>query len=183
MRSVLNHSRSRIPLQESTWNAWSLLWFSTIMLWGSCLLLSQHYYTSQTWPRCLCSLIVVVSAANIHCVYSAVVVLFPHTLVLCEWRPNTQCSSSSFFFSAYHRHSTPHAFNYIEPLPPSSGSLSQKQRSTSTPNVHMVSSSLPVGGASSEVRSLNPSREFAFFFILLLYSQERLYLYAGTSIV
>ncbi|MCI4390234.1 hypothetical protein PGIGA_G00120250 [Pangasianodon gigas] len=52
--------------------------------------------------------------------------------------------------SAHHRHSTPHAFNYIAPLPPSSGSLSQKQRSTSTPNVHMVSSSLPAGGASSE---------------------------------
>ncbi|XP_060766034.1 RAF proto-oncogene serine/threonine-protein kinase [Neoarius graeffei] len=52
--------------------------------------------------------------------------------------------------SAYHRHSTPHAFHYIAPLPPSSGSLSQKQRSTSTPNVHMVSSSLPAGGASSE---------------------------------
>ncbi|TSW08312.1 RAF proto-oncogene serine/threonine-protein kinase [Bagarius yarrelli] len=51
--------------------------------------------------------------------------------------------------SAHHRHSTPHAFNYIAPLPPSSGSLSQKQRSTSTPNVHMVSSQ-PVGGASSE---------------------------------
>lgn len=70
------------------------------------------------------------------------------------------------FFSAYHRHSTPHAFNYIAPLPPSSGSLSQKQRSTSTPNVHMVSCSLPVGGALSEVRSPHPSDITKLFFSL-----------------
>ncbi|XP_062843127.1 RAF proto-oncogene serine/threonine-protein kinase [Trichomycterus rosablanca] len=52
--------------------------------------------------------------------------------------------------SSHYRHSTPHAFNYIEPLPPSSGSLSQKQRSTSTPNVHMISSTLPAGSLPFE---------------------------------
>uniref|UniRef100_A0AAY4DI27 RAF proto-oncogene serine/threonine-protein kinase n=1 Tax=Denticeps clupeoides TaxID=299321 RepID=A0AAY4DI27_9TELE len=48
-------------------------------------------------------------------------------------------------------HSTPHAFNYITPCPPSAGALSQRQRSTSTPNVHMVSTSLPVDGRAIEV--------------------------------
>uniref|UniRef100_A0AAR2IQP0 RAF proto-oncogene serine/threonine-protein kinase n=1 Tax=Pygocentrus nattereri TaxID=42514 RepID=A0AAR2IQP0_PYGNA len=55
-------------------------------------------------------------------------------------------SLSRFPASTHHRHSTPHAFNYITPAPPAEGSLSQKQRSTSTPNVHMVSTTLP-GGA------------------------------------
>uniref|UniRef100_A0AAY4DHZ4 RAF proto-oncogene serine/threonine-protein kinase n=1 Tax=Denticeps clupeoides TaxID=299321 RepID=A0AAY4DHZ4_9TELE len=53
--------------------------------------------------------------------------------------------------SSHHRHSTPHAFNYITPCPPSAGALSQRQRSTSTPNVHMVSTSLPVDGRAIEV--------------------------------
>uniref|UniRef100_A0A8C5D5Y2 RAF proto-oncogene serine/threonine-protein kinase n=1 Tax=Gouania willdenowi TaxID=441366 RepID=A0A8C5D5Y2_GOUWI len=43
-----------------------------------------------------------------------------------------------------HRYSTPHAFNYTTPYPPTGGGLSQRQRSTSTPNVHMVSTTLPV---------------------------------------
>uniref|UniRef100_A0A8B9J9S5 RAF proto-oncogene serine/threonine-protein kinase n=1 Tax=Astyanax mexicanus TaxID=7994 RepID=A0A8B9J9S5_ASTMX len=46
--------------------------------------------------------------------------------------------------SSLHRHSTPHAFNYSTAYPPSGGALSQRQRSTSTPNVHMVSTALPV---------------------------------------
>ncbi|XP_035799276.1 raf-1 proto-oncogene, serine/threonine kinase a isoform X4 [Amphiprion ocellaris] len=41
------------------------------------------------------------------------------------------------FPSSAHRYSTPHAFNYTTPYPPTGGGLSQRQRSTSTPNVHM----------------------------------------------
>ncbi|XP_053279855.1 raf-1 proto-oncogene, serine/threonine kinase a isoform X1 [Pleuronectes platessa] len=48
------------------------------------------------------------------------------------------------FPSSAHRYSTPHAFNYTTPYPPTGAGLSQRQRSTSTPNVHMVSTTLPV---------------------------------------
>ncbi|KAM9327234.1 RAF proto-oncogene serine/threonine-protein kinase isoform 3-T3 [Gastrophryne carolinensis] len=48
--------------------------------------------------------------------------------------------------SSQHRYSTPHAFNFTTPTPSSEGSLSQRQRSTSTPNVHMVSTTMPVDG-------------------------------------
>uniref|UniRef100_A0A669C5R0 RAF proto-oncogene serine/threonine-protein kinase n=1 Tax=Oreochromis niloticus TaxID=8128 RepID=A0A669C5R0_ORENI len=47
-----------------------------------------------------------------------------------------------------YRYSTPHAFNYA---PPTGGGLSQRQRSTSTPNVHMVSTTLPVDSSVIEV--------------------------------
>ncbi|KYO49027.1 serine/threonine-protein kinase B-raf [Alligator mississippiensis] len=43
-----------------------------------------------------------------------------------------------------HRYSTPHAFTFNASNPSSEGSLSQRQRSTSTPNVHMVSTTVPV---------------------------------------
>ncbi|KAM4651862.1 RAF proto-oncogene serine/threonine-protein kinase isoform 1-T1 [Discoglossus pictus] len=46
--------------------------------------------------------------------------------------------------SSQHRYSTPHAFTFITSSPPSECSLSQRQRSTSTPNVHMVITTLPV---------------------------------------
>uniref|UniRef100_A0A8C0P844 RAF proto-oncogene serine/threonine-protein kinase n=1 Tax=Canis lupus familiaris TaxID=9615 RepID=A0A8C0P844_CANLF len=46
--------------------------------------------------------------------------------------------------SSQHRYSTPHAFTFNSSSPSSEGSLSQRQRSTSTPNVHMVSTTLPV---------------------------------------
>uniref|UniRef100_A0A8C7SEK3 RAF proto-oncogene serine/threonine-protein kinase n=1 Tax=Oncorhynchus mykiss TaxID=8022 RepID=A0A8C7SEK3_ONCMY len=46
--------------------------------------------------------------------------------------------------SSLNRCSTPHAFNYTAPYPPTGGALSQRQRSTSTPNVHMVSTTMPV---------------------------------------
>ncbi|XP_026871093.1 RAF proto-oncogene serine/threonine-protein kinase [Electrophorus electricus] len=59
-------------------------------------------------------------------------------------------SLSRFPVSAHHRHSTPHAFNYIAPTPSSGASLFHKQRSTSTPNVHMVSTTLPVDGVAIE---------------------------------
>nr|XP_061803618.1 RAF proto-oncogene serine/threonine-protein kinase-like isoform X4 [Nerophis lumbriciformis] len=49
-----------------------------------------------------------------------------------------------------HRYSTPHAFNYATPYSPTGGGLSQRQRSTSTPNVHMVSTALPVDGSMIE---------------------------------
>ncbi|XP_019907600.1 raf-1 proto-oncogene, serine/threonine kinase a isoform X2 [Esox lucius] len=41
-----------------------------------------------------------------------------------------------------HRYSTPHTFNYTAPYPPTEGAVFQRQRSTSTPNVHMVSTTL-----------------------------------------
>ncbi|XP_017688260.1 PREDICTED: RAF proto-oncogene serine/threonine-protein kinase isoform X2 [Lepidothrix coronata] len=46
--------------------------------------------------------------------------------------------------SSQHRYSTPHAFTFNTSHPSSEGSLSQRQRSTSTPNVHMVSTTMPV---------------------------------------
>ncbi|NWZ93407.1 RAF1 kinase, partial [Nesospiza acunhae] len=46
--------------------------------------------------------------------------------------------------SSQHRYSTPHAFTFNPSNPSSEGSLSQRQRSTSTPNVHMVSTTMPV---------------------------------------
>ncbi|NWW34717.1 RAF1 kinase, partial [Panurus biarmicus] len=46
--------------------------------------------------------------------------------------------------SSQHRYSTPHAFTFNPSNPSSEGSLSQRQRSTSTPNVHMVSTTVPV---------------------------------------
>ncbi|KAL3974673.1 lysine-specific demethylase 6A [Sarotherodon galilaeus] len=52
------------------------------------------------------------------------------------------------FPSSAYRYSTPHAFNYA---PPTGGGLSQRQRSTSTPNVHMVSTTLPVDSSVIEV--------------------------------
>ncbi|XP_040007706.1 raf-1 proto-oncogene, serine/threonine kinase a isoform X2 [Xiphias gladius] len=54
------------------------------------------------------------------------------------------------FPSSAHRYSTPHAFNYTTPYPPTGGGLSQRQRSTSTPNVHMVSTTLPVDSSMIE---------------------------------
>ncbi|XP_062400759.1 RAF proto-oncogene serine/threonine-protein kinase isoform X2 [Sardina pilchardus] len=63
-------------------------------------------------------------------------------------------SLSRFPVSSHHRHSTPHAFNYIAPYPPSGSSLSHRQRSTSTPNVHMVSTTLPVDGTAFELDRL-----------------------------
>lgn len=59
----------------------------------------------------------------------------------------------SFFSwsSSQHRYSTPHAFTFNSSSPSSEGSLSQRQRSTSTPNVHMVSTTLPVDSRMIEV--------------------------------
>ncbi|KAF7249840.1 RAF proto-oncogene serine/threonine-protein kinase [Varanus komodoensis] len=45
--------------------------------------------------------------------------------------------------NSQHRYSTPHAFTFNTSNPPEC-SLSQRQRSTSTPNVHMVSTAMPV---------------------------------------
>uniref|UniRef100_A0A803YDS7 RAF proto-oncogene serine/threonine-protein kinase n=1 Tax=Meleagris gallopavo TaxID=9103 RepID=A0A803YDS7_MELGA len=46
--------------------------------------------------------------------------------------------------SSQHRYSTPHVFTFNTSNPSSEGTLSQRQRSTSTPNVHMVSTTMPV---------------------------------------
>uniref|UniRef100_A0A3Q2YYE7 RAF proto-oncogene serine/threonine-protein kinase n=1 Tax=Hippocampus comes TaxID=109280 RepID=A0A3Q2YYE7_HIPCM len=59
------------------------------------------------------------------------------------------------FPSSAHRYSTPHAFNYATPYSPTGGGLSQRQRSTSTPNVHMVSTTLPVDSSMIEVTTHN----------------------------
>uniref|UniRef100_A0AAR2JJL9 RAF proto-oncogene serine/threonine-protein kinase n=1 Tax=Pygocentrus nattereri TaxID=42514 RepID=A0AAR2JJL9_PYGNA len=76
----------------------------------------------------------------------------------CSTKVPTMCvdwnSHLCFFclpFSSLHRHSTPHAFNHTTAYPPSGGALSQRQRSTSTPNVHMVSTALPVDSSLIEV--------------------------------
>ncbi|XP_034393804.1 raf-1 proto-oncogene, serine/threonine kinase a isoform X2 [Cyclopterus lumpus] len=61
------------------------------------------------------------------------------------------------FPSSAHRYSTPHAFNYAAPYTPAGGWLSQRQRSTSTPNVHMVSTTLPVDCSMIELDCLNAS--------------------------
>ncbi|XP_066553907.1 RAF proto-oncogene serine/threonine-protein kinase isoform X2 [Amia ocellicauda] len=66
-------------------------------------------------------------------------------------------SLSRFPASSQHRHSTPHAFNYITPYTPTGGALSQRQRSTSTPNVHMVSTTMPVDSSIIELDCLNAS--------------------------
>ncbi|KAM4721425.1 LOW QUALITY PROTEIN: RAF proto-oncogene serine/threonine-protein kinase [Rhinophrynus dorsalis] len=59
--------------------------------------------------------------------------------------------------SSQHRYSTPHAFTFTPPNPSTEGSLSQRQRSTSTPNVHMVSTTLPVDSRMIENNWLNTS--------------------------
>ncbi|KAK3547674.1 hypothetical protein QTP86_026920 [Hemibagrus guttatus] len=59
-------------------------------------------------------------------------------------------SMSRMSSSSAHRYSTPQAFNDSTVYPPAGGALSQRQRSTSTPNVHMVSTSLPVDSSLIE---------------------------------
>uniref|UniRef100_A0A8C6USI2 RAF proto-oncogene serine/threonine-protein kinase n=1 Tax=Neogobius melanostomus TaxID=47308 RepID=A0A8C6USI2_9GOBI len=54
------------------------------------------------------------------------------------------------FPSSVHRYSTPHAFNYNTSYSSPGCTLSQRQRSTSTPNVHMVSTTLPVDSSMME---------------------------------
>ncbi|XP_006004468.1 RAF proto-oncogene serine/threonine-protein kinase isoform X5 [Latimeria chalumnae] len=68
-------------------------------------------------------------------------------------------SLSRFSVSYEHRHSTPHAFNFNPATPAPEGSLSRRQRSTSTPNVHMVSTTMPVDSRVIEdaIRSHNES--------------------------
>ncbi|KAM5147901.1 RAF proto-oncogene serine/threonine-protein kinase [Mantella aurantiaca] len=61
------------------------------------------------------------------------------SLTMRRMRESARSSSSS-----QHRYSTPQPFNFSTPNPSSEGSLSQRQRSTSTPNVHMVSTTMPV---------------------------------------
>ncbi|XP_069500045.1 RAF proto-oncogene serine/threonine-protein kinase isoform X2 [Ambystoma mexicanum] len=53
-------------------------------------------------------------------------------------------SASRIPVSSQHRYSTPHAFTFSTSSPSSECSLSQRQRSTSTPNVHMVSTTVSV---------------------------------------
>ncbi|KAM9351157.1 raf-1 proto-oncogene, serine/threonine kinase a isoform 2-T3 [Symphorus nematophorus] len=58
--------------------------------------------------------------------------------------------SLSRFPSSAHRYSTPHAFNYTTPYPSTGGGLTQRQRSTSTPNVNISSTTLPVDSSMIE---------------------------------
>ncbi|XP_047662973.1 raf-1 proto-oncogene, serine/threonine kinase a isoform X2 [Tachysurus fulvidraco] len=66
-------------------------------------------------------------------------------------------SMSRMSSSSAHRHSTPQTFNDSTVYPPAGGALSQRQRSTSTPNVHMVSTALPVDSSLIEIDCLNTS--------------------------
>ncbi|XP_041129212.1 RAF proto-oncogene serine/threonine-protein kinase-like isoform X1 [Polyodon spathula] len=66
-------------------------------------------------------------------------------------------SLSRFPVSSQHRHSTPYAFNDLAAYRPTDCSLSQRQRSTSTPNVHMVSTTMPVDSSVIEVDCLKAS--------------------------
>uniref|UniRef100_A0A8C0IC24 RAF proto-oncogene serine/threonine-protein kinase n=1 Tax=Bubo bubo TaxID=30461 RepID=A0A8C0IC24_BUBBB len=69
----------------------------------------------------------------------------------CSTKVPTMCvdwSNIRQLFSQ-HRYSTPHAFTFNTSNPSSEGSLSQRQRSTSTPNVHMVSTTMPVDTSPS----------------------------------
>uniref|UniRef100_A0A8C5DFE5 RAF proto-oncogene serine/threonine-protein kinase n=1 Tax=Gouania willdenowi TaxID=441366 RepID=A0A8C5DFE5_GOUWI len=69
----------------------------------------------------------------------------------CSTKVPTMCVDwSNIRQLSAHRYSTPHAFNYTTPYPPTGGGLSQRQRSTSTPNVHMVSTTLPVDSSMIE---------------------------------
>ncbi|XP_021264976.1 RAF proto-oncogene serine/threonine-protein kinase isoform X2 [Numida meleagris] len=64
----------------------------------------------------------------------------------CSTKVPTMCvdwSNIRQLFSQ-HRYSTPHVFTFNTSNPSSEGTLSQRQRSTSTPNVHMVSTTMPV---------------------------------------
>ncbi|KAB0404505.1 hypothetical protein E2I00_013166 [Balaenoptera physalus] len=74
--------------------------------------------------------------------------------------------------SSQHRYSTPHAFTFNTSSPSSEGSLSQRQRSTSTPNVHMVSTTLPVDSRMIEdaIRSHSESAMCEFCLSCLLLS-------------
>lgn len=71
--------------------------------------------------------------------------------------------------SSAHRYSTPHAFNYTTPYPPTGSGLSQRQRSTSTPNVHMVSTTLPVDSSMIEVTTHHMGLSCTFRQLLLKY--------------
>uniref|UniRef100_A0A8C9LBC4 RAF proto-oncogene serine/threonine-protein kinase n=1 Tax=Pavo cristatus TaxID=9049 RepID=A0A8C9LBC4_PAVCR len=71
----------------------------------------------------------------------------------CSTKVPTMCvdwSNIRQLFSQ-HRYSTPHVFTFNTSNPPSEGTLSQRQRSTSTPNVHMVSTTMPVDSRIIEV--------------------------------
>ncbi|XP_051735553.1 raf-1 proto-oncogene, serine/threonine kinase a isoform X1 [Ctenopharyngodon idella] len=53
--------------------------------------------------------------------------------------------------SSVHRHSNPHVFSYTSSYPPSGAALTQRLRSTSTPNVNMLSTTLPVDSSQIEL--------------------------------
>uniref|UniRef100_A0A8C0EVV2 RAF proto-oncogene serine/threonine-protein kinase n=1 Tax=Bubo bubo TaxID=30461 RepID=A0A8C0EVV2_BUBBB len=73
----------------------------------------------------------------------------------CSTKVPTMCLTCKWFYVfiyliySQHRYSTPHAFTFNTSNPSSEGSLSQRQRSTSTPNVHMVSTTMPVDTSPS----------------------------------
>uniref|UniRef100_A0A2K6PVI1 RAF proto-oncogene serine/threonine-protein kinase n=1 Tax=Rhinopithecus roxellana TaxID=61622 RepID=A0A2K6PVI1_RHIRO len=72
-----------------------------------------------------------------------------------------RASVSRMPVSSQHRCSTPHAFTFNTSSSSSEGSLSQRQRWTSTPNVHMVSTTLPVDSRMIEdaIRSHSESSQ------------------------
>ncbi|CAM4733282.1 unnamed protein product [Leuciscus chuanchicus] len=68
----------------------------------------------------------------------------------CSTRVPTMCVDWSNIrqLLPYHRYSTPNALNYITPMPSAGVSLTHKVLSTSTPNVHMTSTTQPVDEAA-----------------------------------
>uniref|UniRef100_A0A8C9TBQ4 RAF proto-oncogene serine/threonine-protein kinase n=1 Tax=Scleropages formosus TaxID=113540 RepID=A0A8C9TBQ4_SCLFO len=70
----------------------------------------------------------------------------------CSTKVPTMCVDwSNIRQLSQHRHSTPHAFDCTVPYPPPGSALCQRQRSTSTPNVHMVSTNMAVDSSVIEV--------------------------------
>lgn len=77
-----------------------------------------------------------------------------HTHSYTWWQSARASLMSKHFFSPHHRYSTPNAFNYITPMPVPGVSLSHnKVLSTSTPNVHMVSTTQPIDEAAYQVKT------------------------------
>uniref|UniRef100_A0A673I6X4 RAF proto-oncogene serine/threonine-protein kinase n=1 Tax=Sinocyclocheilus rhinocerous TaxID=307959 RepID=A0A673I6X4_9TELE len=78
--------------------------------------------------------------------------------------------NSKFSFSSYHRYSTPNALSYISPMPCAGVSLSRKVLSTSTPNVHMVSTLHETAAFQvTAAGSLAPNISFSQNFHMLKY--------------
>ncbi|XP_056305854.1 raf-1 proto-oncogene, serine/threonine kinase a isoform X5 [Danio aesculapii] len=82
--------------------------------------------------------------------------------------------------SSVHRHSNPHVSNYTSPYPPSGAALTQRLRSTSTPNVTMLSTTAPVDSSQIELDA-SPSSWCHLQFSLKRRDAIRVHSSAGSS--